>query len=392
MRSAKVAAIKLRYVRNKRGNLFWEPTPTMRALGFLPKPLGPDAPPAWAEAQSLYEKWLRARDGSETFTVEETYPPGSLGEYYRLFKAKSKAWRKKALRTKEDYERAWKHIGPHLGRKTITKISVTDIEDFEEVLDTTLSPSERYRVMKCLRALFADAIVRLRLNIKSPALAVANPQPRGRSQIWLGSEIQKLVAGAYELEMDGMAVAIMIAWDTLFSPVDVRTLTKQQLRRDAVGWYLHRSRTKTDREAFGHLTDETAAALQAYLTELGADLLPTAALIRRKSGKAYALGVSGKNYFAQDFRAVRAHVFPGDQRQFMDIRRSGNVEADAAGADKSTMAELLANSMDSSAFLDATYTPATVSKARQIAVTRKEGRERLAAEIDRVSGRSNRRA
>lgn len=392
MRSAKVAAIKLRYVRNKRGNLFWEPTPTMRALGFLPKPLGPDAPPAWAEAQSLYEKWLRARDGSETFTVEETYPPGSLGEYYRLFKAKSKAWRKKALRTKEDYERAWKHIGPHLGRKTITKISVTDIEDFEEVLDTTLSPSERYRVMKCLRALFADAIVRLRLNIKSPALAVANPQPQGRSQIWLGSEIQKLVAGAYELEMDGMAVAIMIAWDTLFSPVDVRTLTRQQLRRDAVGWYLHRSRTKTDREAFGHLTDETAAALQAYLKELGADLLPTAALIRRKSGKAYAQGVSGKNYFAQDFRAVRAHVFPGDQRQFLDIRRSGNVEADAAGADKSTMAELLANSMDSSAFLDATYTPATVSKARQIAVTRKEGRERLAAEVDRVSGRSNRRA
>ena len=97
------------------------------------------------------------------------------------------------------------------------------------MLDTTLSPSERYRVMKCLRALFADAIVRLRLNIKSPALAVANPQPRGRSQIWLGSEIQTLVAGAYELEMDGMAVAIMIAWDTLFSPVDVRTLTKQQL-------------------------------------------------------------------------------------------------------------------------------------------------------------------
>lgn len=359
----------------------------MRALGFLPKPLGPDAPPAWAEAQSLYEKWLRARDGSETFTLEETYPPGSLGEYYRLFKAKSKAWRKKALRTKEDYERAWKHIGPHLGRKTITKISVTDIEDFEEVLDTTLSPSERYRVMKCLRALFADAIVRLRLNIKSPALAVANPQPQGRSQIWLGLEIQKLIAGAYELEMDGMAVAIMIAWDTLFSPVDVRTLTKQQLRRDAVGWYLHRSRTKTDREAFGHLMDETAAALQAYLKELGAELLPTAALIRRKSGKAYAQGVSGKNYFAQDFRAVRAHVFPGDQRQFLDIRRSGNVEADAAGADKSTMAELLANSMDSSAFLDATYTPATVSKARQIAVTRKEGRERLAAEVDRVSGR-----
>lgn len=387
-----MAMVKLRYVRKKRGNLFWEPTPTMRALGFQPKPLGPDAAPAWAEAQNLYERWLKARDGAETVVQEETFPPGSLGEYFRLYKAKSKAWRKKAPRTKEDYERAWKHIGPHLGRKTITKIGVTDIEDFEEVLDRAISASERYRVMKCLRALFADAIVRLRLNIKSPALAVTNPQPQGRSQIWLGAEIPKLVAGAYELGMDGMAVAIMIAWDTLFSPVDVRTAKKLSLKRDAVGWYLHRSRTKTDREAFGHLSDETAAALLAYLKQLGADLLPGAALIRRKSGKAYADGVSGKNYFAQDFRAVRNHVFPGDARQFMDIRRSGNVEADAAGADKATMAELLANSMDSSAFLDATYTPATVSKARQVALTRKEGRQRLAAEIDRVSERSKRPA
>lgn len=98
--------------------------------------------------------------------------------------------------------------------------------------------------------------------------------------------------------------------------------------------------------------------------------------------------MSGKNYFSQDFRAVRNHVFPGDASQFLDIRRSGNVEADAAGADKATMAELLANSLDSSSFLDATYTPPTVSKARQVAVQRIAGRERLAVEIDRVSGKA----
>lgn len=387
-----MTAIKLRYVRKKRGNLFWEPTPTMRALGFQPKALGPDVPAAWAEAQALYEKWLKARDGTEVVVQEQSYPTGSLGEYFRLFKAKSKAWRKKAPRTKEDYERAWKHIGPQLGRKTLSKIGVTDIEDFDEYLEGTVSPSERYRVMKILRALFADAITRLRLNIKSPALAVSNPQPVGRHQIWLGAEIPKLVAGARELGMDGMAVAIMIAWDTLFSPVDVRTASRSSLKRDATGWYLHRSRTKTDREAFGALSDETAAALLTYVDDLGVAILPNSSLIRRKSGNAYAEGVSGKNYFAQDFRAVRNHVFPGDARQFLDIRRSGNVEADAAGADKATMAELLANSMDSSSFLDATYTPPTVSKARQVAVQRIAGRERLAVEIDRVSGRSNRSA
>lgn len=356
----------------------------MRALGFAPMPLGPDGPAAWAKGQDLYAKWLKARAG-EAVTREPVYPPGSLGAYFQLYKAKAKAWRKKKPRTKEDYERAWKHIGPVLGHKVLTRIGVTDIEDFHSDLEETLSPSELYRVMKILRALFSDAIVRLRLNIKSPALAVTNPQPQGRSQIWLGAEVPKLVAGAYELGMPGMAVAIQVGWDTLFSPVDVRSATKASLKRDAVGWYLHRVRTKTDREAYGYLSDQTSAALQAYLSDLGADLLPTAALIRRKSGKAYAEGVSGKNYFAQDFRTVRNHVFPGDQRQFLDLRRSGNVEADAAGADKATMAELLANSMDSSAFLDATYTPPTVAKARQIAVTRAEGRKRLAAEIDRVT-------
>lgn len=388
---AKVTTIKLRYVRSKGGNLFWEPTPAMRALGFQPKPLGPDGPDAWAEAKRLYESWLRTRAGGVKIQ-EVQYPAGSLGEYYRLFKAKSKAWRKKAPRTKEDYERAWKHIGPKLGRKVITKIGVTDVEDFDDHLEQAVSDNERYRVMKILRALLSDAITRLRLNMVSPALAVSNPQPKGRSQIWLGAEIPKLIAGAYELEMPGMAVSIMIAWDTLFSPVDVRSIKAASLKRDASGWYLHRSRTKTEREAFGALSETTVTALFAYLEELGVTLMPTAELIRRKSGRAYAEGVSGKNYFAQDFRTVRNHVFPGDDRQFLDIRRSGNVEADAAGADKETMAQILANSIDTSKFLDATYTPPTVSKARQIATARVEGRARLAVEIERVSGRSKSRA
>ena len=79
-----MAAIKLRYVRNKRGNLFWEPTPTMRALGFLPKPLGPDAPPAWAEAQSLYEKWLRTRSrrSGDLLASRGIVPNASVGSRF----------------------------------------------------------------------------------------------------------------------------------------------------------------------------------------------------------------------------------------------------------------------------------------------------------------------
>lgn len=377
-----MTVIRLRYVTNRHGNLYWEPSTAMRAAGFKPKALGPDGPAAHAEAARLYQAWLTAKASNGKLAI--TYPPGSFGAYFERYK-RTKAWARKKPRTREDYERAWKHLGPEFGDKVLTKISAADVEDFHEELEKKVSPSERYRTMKVLRALFADAIIRLKLNMPSPALAVTNPQPLGRSQIWLGAEIPKLVAGAYELGMDGMAVAILVAWDTLFSPVDVYTSTKAGLKRDAVGWYLERPRTKTEKAAFGALSPKTAAALFAYLDDLGVEMTPGARLIRRKSGRAYALGVSGKNYFAQDFREVRNHVFPGDERQFLDIRRSGNVEADAAGADKETMGELLANSMASSKFLENTYTPPTVSKSRQISEARQQGRARLAAEITRLT-------
>ena len=85
---------------------------------------------------------------------------------------------------------------------------------------------------------------------------------------------------------------------------------------------------------------------------------------------------------------MRKVAFPGDTRQFQDLRRSGNVEADAAGADKAAMAAVLANTIDKSKFLDETYTPPTVAKAREVAAQRLKGRKRLAAEIARVQ-RSN---
>lgn len=94
-----------------------------------------------------------------------------------------------------------------------------------------------------------------------------------------------------------------------------------------------------------------------------------------------------KDIFAKDFRAVRTLAFPGDTRQFLDIRRSANVEADAAGADKKTMGELLANGLADSKFLDQTYTPPTVAKAREVAEQRVQGRAKLAGEVMRMRNR-----
>jgi hypothetical protein len=390
-----MTSVRLPYVRRKRGNLFWEPTPAMRARGFGPKPLGPEGAESIAEARRLYASWLKALAEQPKVT---DYPPGTFGAFWDRMRGSAERpsawWAAKSARTREDYLRAWVHIDawrpagdgderPTLSRTLISRIGADLCEQFYAHLATSVSPRERWRAIKSLKVLLSEAVVRLRLPYASPAARLVNPQPAGRTALWFGAEVAKLIATAEAQGYAGMALAIRLGWDTLFSPIDVWTIRKSWIRRDAAGQYIARDggRAKTGREAFGYLSAATSAALEAYLEALGVELPPDGLVIRQRNGHAYR----SKDTFGDDFRAVRAVAFPGDTRQFLDLRRSGNVEADAAGADKATMALILANTIDRSKFLDETYTPPTVTKAREVARQRLRGRKRLAGEMMRAS-------
>lgn len=386
---------KLRYTVNKRGKLFWQPTAEMRALGFSAKALGDDTPESRAQAKALAEAWDRAKKEREKVTA---YPPGSFGAYWdRLRGSKehpSAWWVKKAPRTREDYERAWAHIDawrpgsgkPLLSHTGIGAITTELCEQFNAHLESTVSPRERWRTIKGLKILLADAVVRLRLGYASPAAKLVNPQPAGRSSIWLGAEIDKLARTATAEGYHGMALAIRLAWETMFSPVDVWTLRPPEIAQDGQGWYADHERAKTSKRALAALSEALAADVLAYLREQDRAEADQTPIIRQRNGQAYR----SKDTFGDDFRTVRNKAFPGDKRQFLDIRRSANVEADAAGADKRTMGELLANGLADSKFLDETYTPPTVAKAREVAAQRVQGRVKLAAEVMRQRSKSER--
>jgi hypothetical protein len=376
--------VRLRYTVRKRGNLFWQPTPEMRALGFEPKALGPDGPEAHAAALKLASAWDEARTTKGPISV---YPAGSFGEFYDRFK-RTTTWAKKGLRTREDYERAWKHIDgwrpaasrPTLSRHAVTQIRPELIENFVDHLERTQSANERHRTVKWLKVLLADAAVRLRLGYASPAARIKNPQPKGRTAIWLGAQIEDMAAGAAIAGFEGMSLAIEIAWESMFSPVDVRTLRPSQLRRDGAGWYATGYRGKTKVEFFAAISDALGGRLQAYLGRQNRNEADDTPILRQRDGLPYR----NKDTFAGDFRDVRGFMFPGDTRQLLDIRRSANVEADAAGADKATMGELLANGLADNRFLEETYTPPTVAKAREVAAQRVAGRAKLAGEVTRL--------
>lgn len=381
-----MTTVRLPYTVRKRGKLFWQPTKAMQALGFMPKPLGDDNTESQAEALRLYGEWLETLKTRHQVT---TYPAGTFGAFWdRLRGSRAKPspwWTKKALRTREDYERAWAYIDawrpgagkPTLSRTVITQITTELCEQFYAHLDATSSQRERWRAIKGLKILLADAVVRLRLGYESPADNLMNPQPGGRSLIWLGAEIEDLSAGAAIAGFEGMSLAIEAGWETMFSPVDVRTLRPSQMKRDVAGWYVSGERAKTGADTYAAISDDLGDRLAAYLKRQNRAEADDTPIIRQRDGAVYR----NKDTFGADFRDVRDFMFPGDGRQLMDIRRSANVEADAAGADKKTMGELLANGLADSRFLDETYTPPTVAKAREVAKKRLEGRALLAAEV-----------
>lgn len=391
---------RLRYTVKRRGKLFWQPSRQMRELGFAPMALGEDSEASRAKARALAAEWDRAKAERGRATA---YPPGTFGAYWdRLrFAAKDQPsawWARKKPRTREDYERAWAHIdawSPGAGRPTLSRTVVTAItpdlcEQFYAHLEAACSSRERWRTIKVLKVLLADMVVRLRLGYASPAERLTNPQPAGRAKIWLAAEVEDLAAVAAIAGFEGMSLAIETAWETMFSPVDVRTLRPSQLKRDADGWYLTGRRAKTGVEFFAAISDGLAARIQAYLERQRRAEVDDTPIFRTRIFRAgpgrrpRAVPYATKDLFAKDFRLVRAIAFPGDERQLLDIRRSANVEADAAGADKKTMGELLANGLADSRFLEATYTPPTVAKAREVAAQRLEGRARLAGEVARL--------
>lgn len=383
-----MTSVKLRYTVQKRGKLFWQPTPEMRRMGFEPKALGEAGPESQAEALKLYQAWLKAKAERGKVT---TYPAGTFGAFWDRFR-RTTGYAKKAVRTREDYERAWAHIdtwrpaadAPSFSRTVITSVTTELCEQFYDHLERTVSPNERHRTIKWLKVLLADMVTRLRLGYASPAARLVNPQPTGRSAIWLGAELEVLASRAKTEGYEGMSLAIRTAWETMFSPVDVWTLRPKELKRDAGGWYFHRDRTKTGKEVFAAISDQLAEDLAAYLKAQDRAEADETPILRQRNGNAYR----SKDTFGDDFRSVRKAAFPGDTRQFLDIRRSANVEADAAGADKETMGKLLANGLADNKFIDQTYTPPTVAKAREVAQQRIQGRAKLAGEVMRLRSNS----
>lgn len=391
--------MKLPYCKARKGRLYFElGKDRAEAVGMAASiPLGPDGADAWAKGAALYEDYQKRLRGEQAAAAEEDrhggYPAGSLGAFYVAWKKTDDFAVDKKPRTQEEYDHNWeRRIAPAFGRTQINRLTVSDSEAFHRRMRKELSPREAWSTLKTWRVLLT-VLEKKHILPKAPIGAVTNPMPVGRNQFWLNRDVSRLLRACRLAERfaadagdkrvwRAMGLTIRMAWETAMSPPDVRTFTLSMMKRDREGFYIERPRTKTQKQTQPIISDQLAEDLLAYekaLTAAGVEILKTAPLFRSKRGQPW-----DRDFLAHRFAELRRAAFgPDEKRQFQDLRRSANLEADLGGASAEDRAKVMANALDRNPMLDATYTPATVAAGRKVRSAREAGRQLLDQELGR---------
>lgn len=377
--------------------------PTLMAmLGFKHVDCGIDGPLAWAVAEQWNRKWDEARKahraGFKAESDERVYEPDSFGEGFAKFRATGE-WQQMKPRTREGWLRGWKYIEPTFGDVNPRTVALEHIDLWyhgdpkDAAVQGMLQRhglGEAYIAMKYWRAIWAKLATINRADGTryclghDPSLGIRRKTPKPRNAVWLYDEARVVIDGAGELGFHGLQAALAVAWDTMMSPVDVRSLTLSQLTGDGQQGLFQVDRAKTGKAAIGTLSAETQTLLKRYIEDFGATLHPDSPIFRTrgaapgpKGGRPRAPAPYTKDTLSKDFRKVLAAKLPGDERKVMDFRRSGAIEAIAGAVDDKALAGKMANSIDTNKRLQETYLPAQTAVVRLADAARDRGREIL---------------
>jgi hypothetical protein len=364
--------VKIPYYVVIKGRGYWQPRPQMRKAGFELVACGPDGPEAWQKAMESLARWKQyaaMNQKPKLNPIIPVMPRGSLAEAFQRYRGTTE-WSDKAPRTREEWLRAWAHIGRVFGDVRPHTVTLEDISGFRERIERNISRREAHRCIKIWRALWnVAAAMKYQLD-KDPSLGVTNKEPERRQALWSEREAAMLAKNAWRAGYRGLAAVIAVAWDSSLSPVDVRKLTPAQRARDEQGDVFRIARAKTGRAVPATITRRACRVLDAYLARLGAEIAPDAPIFRNRSGRAYS-----KDTLGDDFRDIRALLFGSTEtRTLADFRRSGTVEAIRGGASAEVIANKLGNDFATSTNLQKTYAPVDLAAVREADKARKKGR------------------
>lgn len=372
-----MSKVKIRHYTIKRGKAFWQPTAKMRLAGFQSTPLGESGPDAWRIAEGLNAKWDSVRRSIEQVEPDaialssKPYPARSVGDSFHRFRM-TPEWAAKAPATRVEYDRAWKYIEPVFARHKHHSVTMEVISTWRLSVEKSKGVREAHRCMKIWRALWnVSAAFGYCARGADPSLAVKNREAEGRKETYSYFEVKRLVKTALRNGQLGYACIVSLMWDGALSPIDGRSITAGQMRKDAKGRWFEYRRGKTGRQGVIAVSRQTERLLSWYLAKFyhGLDIAPGTVLFRTEKGMAFT-----KNRLTEIHAEMRVAAMLGDTRKLLDIRRSASTEALAGGVHGLGLSTMMANSLSQSNSLERTYLPIQIGKVRDIADARQEGR------------------
>jgi len=362
----------------------------MRAFGFQMVRCGADGPEAWAIAAEWNKRWqaVRKREAPPLVNLDQLsrdqaeaarrYPPGSIGAAFQVY-IRTPEWSGRAHSARiKVWWPAWFRIRDMWGDVAPDTLTFEMMSRWRAALEKKHGRCVAHKTLRVWRTFWKIMLGMKVARTADPSMGIRNRAPAPRWQRWSEGEAVRLVKSACRLGYHGLACIVAVAWDTQFSPVDVRTLAARHRATSGGRLVFDRQadgRTKTGRAAIGTVSARTERLVTEYIALLKVDLHPDAILFRNRSGNPYR-----EDTLSDDFAAVRELTFPNDKRRLMDMRRSGVVEAIAGDAGPLGLAAKMANSIERSNTLHKTYAPVDIEAVRNTDAARLKGRQRMRAE------------
>jgi integrase len=357
----KMAQFKIRHLRQKNGNYFFQPSSWMKSHGFLAEPLGRDLHHAIERTEALNASWDLKRKGEEgphLNTETSRYKRGTIGWLIENHK-KSIAWKNRPDKTKAEIiyytdllVTTKERTAASIERKDIRKLYETMVTPIDDLRRKGLgfSTDKANRVIKWLRFFLSEAIEE-GFRKDNPAFNLKLERPEPRDEVWTDEDVRTFVQKAKELNRASIGLAVMLGYDLGQREGDILALRWDQYSENF--FKIAQSKRKKDNVVVSiPLLPEMQAILDA--TTRIADCI----IVSEETGRPY------KQYnFCSLFRDIANAAGISPSKQFMDLRRSSVVRLSLAGCSPQLISSITGHSIRTVTEILKIYNPPTKEQA-----------------------------
>ncbi len=306
--------MRVKYVTERNGSFYFEPSQKMRDHGFRPEALGKDSVAAYARAKTLNDDWKAVQDGLKA--KPDAIVKGTLKWLIREYQNKSAWYAKLEPPTKAEYDRHLQRaLASPMAHHPVRSIQRADVRIFYDKTFADATPWVAHDAHKVLSRLLSYG-VELGLMPTNPAAKMEIAEPDRRKVTWQPEQVDKFIAMALAENRLGWALAASIGYD---SGQDL-TVILHRLWTHYDGEGMDFRRTKTDVESWSPMRETTRGLLE---------IAPRSSvrIITTSTGRP----INSRSYFGRVFRELRDKAGLPKGLRFRDLRRTVGTEIDAGG-------------------------------------------------------------